>query len=101
MRKESNSSKAAIWKRLADDLSKSTRERRAVNLNRITRHTKANEIVVVPGKVLGTGELAHSLTIAAFAFSETAKKQIEAAKGKAITIQELLKQKPKDIKIIG
>jgi len=72
-------------------------------LSRLNRFTKENETVVVPGKVLGAGSMGHSLVIAALSFSDTAKQQIENAKGKCISIAELLKQNPKgkDIKIIG
>jgi large subunit ribosomal protein L18e len=53
--------------------------------------------------VLGAGTLDHSLVIAAFAFSANAKQQIEKAKGKCMTIQELAKQNPKakDVRILG
>ena len=103
MRKESTSSKAALWDRVADDLEKSTRQRRVVNISRIARHTKPNEIVVIPGKVLGSGSLPHSVVVAALSFSEGAKELIEQSKGKAITIEQLLKQKPKakDLRVMG
>jgi large subunit ribosomal protein L18e len=103
LRKESSTQKAKIWKRIADDLEKSTRKRRIVNISRLNRATKENETVIVPGKVLGSGALSHSLTIAAFSFSESAKKLVEQAKGKCITINELLKTNPKgkDVRILG
>jgi len=103
LRKESNSQQAGIWKRIANDLEKSTRQRRVVNISRLNRSTKANETVIVPGKVLGSGLLNHGLTIAAFSFSQSAKKTVEESKGKCISIQELLKQNPKgkDVRIIG
>jgi large subunit ribosomal protein L18e len=103
LRKEGSTQKAGIWSRVAEDLSQPTRKRRVVNLSRLSRFTKANETVVVPGKVLGSGMLEHSLVIAAFAFSEGARERIEQAKGKCITIQELIKQNPKgkDVRIIG
>lgn len=103
LKSESYKQKAAIWRRVALDLEKPTRSRRVVNLSRLNRFTKENEIVIVPGKVLGAGALNHGLTIAAFAFSQSAKEQIEGANGKCITIQELVKQNPsgKNIKIIG
>ncbi|MBI4918583.1 50S ribosomal protein L18e [archaeon] len=102
LKKESNSSKADIWKRVASDLERSTRDRRVVNLSRINRYTKANETIVVPGKVLGSGELNHGVTVAALSFSESAKNLI-AQKGKCLTIQELLKSNPKgkDVRVIG
>lgn len=102
LRKEASTAKAALWKRIADDLQRATRMRRVVNISRIARNTKENEVIVVPGKVLGSGELSHKVTVAALSFSESAKKQIDS-KGKAISIAELLKQKikPQDVKIIG
>ncbi|OYT32556.1 50S ribosomal protein L18e [Candidatus Woesearchaeota archaeon] len=103
LRRESTLQKAKLWKRIADDLEKPRRQRRIVNISKIARNTKPNETIIIPGKVLGSGKLQHSLTIAALEFSEKAKKLIEQSKGKAITIQELLKQKTKtsQIKIIG
>jgi len=103
LRKESSVSKTALWSRIADDLEKPTRQRRVVNLSRLSRSTKANEVVIVPGKVLGSGVLVHNVTIAALSFSGGARERIESVKGKALTISELLKQKPdvKQIRIIG
>ena len=103
LKKQSHTEKAPLWTRVAKELARPTRQRRAVNLSRINRYTKANEIVIVPGKVLGSGTLAHSLTVAAHSFSGSAKTAIEQAKGKAITITELMKQQPKGqkVRIIG
>ena len=52
-----------LFKRIATDLEKPSRQRRIVNLTRINRFTKENEFIIVPGKVLGSGDLDHSLTI--------------------------------------
>lgn len=103
MRKESTISNAALWDRVADDLEKPTRQRRVVNISRIALHAKPNETVVVPGKVLGSGALPHGVVVAALSFSSGAKNRIEEAKGKALTIEQLLKQKPKakDLKLLG
>ena len=58
---------------------------------------------MVPGKVLGSGALQHSVVVAALSFSTGAKERIEQAKGKALTIEQLLQQKPKakDLKLLG
>ena len=103
LRKESTSSKTQLWDRLADDLEKPTRQRRVVNVSRLARYTKPNEMVVVPGKVLGSGKIPHSIIVAALSFSAGAKERIEQAKGKVLTIDQLLKQKPKvqNLRIIG
>ena len=94
--------KVKVWKRLADDLEKPTRKRRVVNVSRINHNAKEGETVVVPGKVLGTGELKHKLTVAAFDFSDSAKNLIEK-NGKAITIKEMMKSNPKgsNVRVIG
>jgi large subunit ribosomal protein L18e len=103
LKRHSYSQDAKIWRRIASDLERSSRQRRVVNLSRLNRFTKENETVVVPGKVLGSGSMDHSIVIAAFAFSNNAKEQIEKAKGKCMSIDELAKQNPKgkDVRIIG
>jgi len=92
-----------LWKRIAVDLERPTRNRRAVNLSRINRNTKENEIIVVPGKVLGSGVLNHKLKISAFQFSEQAKDKIEKSGAEIVSLLELSKEKPngKKIRIIG
>lgn len=102
LRKKANEHKAAIWKRLAEDLSKPSKYKRIVNLYKLNKHTKEGEIIVVPGKVLGVGELNHKLTVAAWAFSGSAFEKINKV-GKAMQINELIKESPKGkrIRIIG
>jgi large subunit ribosomal protein L18e len=69
----------------------------------LNKHTQKNETVVVPGKVLGAGEVNHQITVTAFSFSEKAKKKIKAAKGKCLSLSELIKKNPKgsNVRIIG
>jgi len=94
--------KIKIWKRIAEDLERSTRSRREVPLSRINRYTKNNDVVVVPGKVLSNGELNHKVTVGAFRYSQSASQKINKS-GKALSIGELSKLYPngKNIKIIG
>jgi large subunit ribosomal protein L18e len=58
--------------------------------------------VVVPGKLLASGNIDHAVTVAAFDISDTAKAKLEAVKAKYITIPELLEKNPKgsNVKII-
>ncbi|MCC7574611.1 50S ribosomal protein L18e [Candidatus Woesearchaeota archaeon] len=102
LKKLSIEKKVKIWKRLAEDLEKPTRSRRIVNIYKLNKYTKNDEFVVVPGKVLGTGDLAHSVSVAAYSFSDDAFKKI-SEKGKALTIKEVMKNNPegKNIRIIG
>lgn len=103
LRKKSRENKAAIWKDLAERLSKPKRRRIVVNVSRLNRYTESGDTVVVPGKVLGAGSINHPVKVAAFAFSEQARLKIVKAKGKCITIPELVESNPKGtgVKIIG
>ena len=103
LKKNSNEQSVNLWKRIANDLEKPTRQRRVVNLSSISRHTKEDEIIVVPGKVLGSGDLEHKVTISAFQFSGGAKEKLEKAGAKIVPLLELSKENPsgKGIRIIG
>ncbi len=103
LKRIANQNKAAIWDRVADELEKPRRRRRAVNISRINRYTSEGDIVVVPGKVLGAGVLDHSVTVAALGFTKTALDKISSVGGKAISIIELARSNPKgsNVKIIG
>jgi len=103
LKKKSIEEKVKIWKRIASDLEKPTRNRRIVNLSKIDKYTKNDEIIIVPGKVLGSGDLNKKLTIAAYAFSEQALDKIKSNDSKALHIEELMKNNPKGskVRIIG
>ncbi|MFX1237508.1 MAG: 50S ribosomal protein L18e [Promethearchaeota archaeon] len=93
--------KRRIWRTISKKLSNPRRERVEANLNRINRKTKKGQVVVVPGKVLGNGELTHKLTISCLDCSQSARKKIEQSGSKLLTIEELLEQNPtgKNVKI--
>lgn len=103
LRKAARENKANIWRAVAEYLSKSRRRRRAVNVSRINRYTKEGDEVVVPGKVLGAGLITHPVKVAALDFSDQARQKIIKAKGKCLSIPELIKLNPKgsNVKIIG
>jgi len=103
LKKRSGEQNANLWKRIAMDLEKPTRQRRVVNLSSLNLHTKENDIVVVAGKVLGAGNLEHKLTISAFQFSDGAKEKIEKVGAKIVPLLELSKENPsgKGIRIMG
>jgi len=97
--KNSSKEDSGFWRRIKKELERSRRNRREVNITRLEKSTKDKEVVIVPGKVLGDGDLKHDLTVAALQFSEKAKEKIK----NTLTINELLKNNPKgkDIRIIG
>jgi large subunit ribosomal protein L18e len=86
---------AAVWAAVAHDLERPTRHYPAVNLTKLARYTKQGDVVVVPGKVLGEGELSHSVTIAALGFSGSAAQKLAASKSQTLSIPELIKKDPK------
>jgi len=102
LRKRAQDSNAPIWRDVAAQLSSSKRRRVAVNLSRLNRHTRAKETVVVPGKVLGAGNLDHPVSVAAFSFSTQARLKISKARGKCLSIPELIEANPegKNVKIM-
>jgi large subunit ribosomal protein L18e len=99
LKKQSRERDAKIWLDVAENLAKPRSRRVSVNLSRINRHTQRRDIVVVPGKILGTGSLNHSLTIAAFDLSEKAEGKLKAAKAKFLSIPELVEKNPTGAKV--
>jgi large subunit ribosomal protein L18e len=95
--------KASIWRALEEELSGPRVNRREINVRRLAEVTKAGEVVVVPGKILGTGNLGHKLTVCPFSISETAAKKVIESGGKIMTFEDLIKKHPdgKGVRIIG
>jgi large subunit ribosomal protein L18e len=87
-----------LWKRIATDLERPTRIRRMVNIYKINLYAKDGDVILVPGKVCGDGELTKKVTVAAYQFSESARAKI-ARNGKAVSIQQLMKDNPKGQKV--
>ncbi len=91
-----------LWKKVAYELSRPRRQRTEVNLSKIEDYANNETTVLVPGKVLGSGAISKKVKIAAFSFSESAKKLIANAGGHVMSIEELHKSNPqgKDIMIL-
>ncbi|MGQ4874822.1 MAG: 50S ribosomal protein L18e [Promethearchaeota archaeon] len=87
--------KKRIWKKVSKKLAGPRKNRVEANLYRINKKTKEGDVIVVPGKVLGIGELDHKITIACLNCSASARKKIEASGSKLISISQLLEQNPK------
>ncbi|MHA2390794.1 MAG: 50S ribosomal protein L18e [Promethearchaeota archaeon] len=87
--------KIKIWRIISKKLSNSRKSRISPNLYRINKHTKENDVIVIPGKVLGMGELDHTLTIACLDCSKSARQKIESSGSNLISIEELLEKNPK------
>ncbi|MHA1372480.1 MAG: 50S ribosomal protein L18e [Promethearchaeota archaeon] len=94
--------KIRIWRTIAEQLRKPRRQRVEANLGHINRVTKPDDIIVVPGKVLGAGRLEKKVTIGALAWSKSAEKLISESGSTIMSLQELLEKYPSgsNIKII-
>jgi large subunit ribosomal protein L18e len=103
LRQKSEEKKSKLLARVADDLERPTRIRREVNLSRINRFTKEGEIIIVPGKVLGGGEIDHKITISAFKFSGSALDKLKKSGSNIVPLPEITNGKieVKKIRIIG
>lgn len=79
-----------VWLKVAALLARPRKKAIVVNLHKLNKYTNADDVVIVPGKVLSQGNLEHKLTIAALNFSESAARKLE--KTDAITIPELIER---------
>jgi len=94
LKTETRTNGAEIWRDIALRLEKSKQNWAEVNLSKLERNAAEDDVIVVPGKVLGSGSLSKKLTVAAYDFSESAKKKIAEAGGKHLTILEMVKEAP-------
>ncbi|MHA1794408.1 MAG: 50S ribosomal protein L18e [Promethearchaeota archaeon] len=86
--------KINIWKAVAESLKKARRVRVEANLGKINRFVRDGDVIVVPGKVLGTGLLEKKITIGALAWSEGAKGKVEASGSKLLDLEQMLESYP-------
>jgi large subunit ribosomal protein L18e len=92
-----------IWKSIEKKFKSSRSNRSEVNVSKLDNITKEGDIVIVPGKVLGSGIINHKIILSCFAISVTAMKKVIDCGGEVITINELVEQYPdgKGVRIIG
>jgi len=98
LKRKSIEKQSNFLKNIAEKLNKPRRQRIEVNLADIERHVKKNETIIIPGVVLGYGELTKPVTISAWKFSKPAKQKIENSKGKAMSIEEWLIKTREELK---
>ena len=103
LRGASKKNNAPIWEKLAELALKPTRAKRTLNLGQIDKFASDNDVIIVPGKVLGTGSLSHKITLCSFFISSTGAKKIVKSGGKILDISQVIKNHPtgKGVKIIG
>lgn len=80
---------------LAKHLEKSRRRKEAVNVGKIDKYAQPGEIVVVPGKVLGGGEMTKKTEVYAWVCSKSAREKIARAGGSCHSLDKVLELKQK------
>jgi len=92
--------KEQFWVSVANMIASPKRKSYSINIHKINKFTKANDKVLVPGKILSEGILDHAITIASFSLSQKAKEKLKNSK--IVSIEQLLKENPsgKGIKVI-
>lgn len=86
---------APIWRDIASRLEKPSRNWAQVNISKLEAHAREGENVVVPGKLLGAGDVARPVTVVAYNASASAKAKIAAAGGKVLSMKEGVEAFPK------
>jgi len=103
LRQASKKNNAPIWLRLAELAMKPSRARRVMNLGQLDKFANDNDVIVVPGKVLGTGNISHKITLCSFSISTSGAKKVVQSRGKVVDFAQLIKSYPtgNGVKIIG
>jgi len=87
--------KILVFKEIASILKSARRARPEANLAHLNRIVKDGDVVVVPGKVLGSGVLEHkNVTIGALAWSESVADKAKAAGAKLLSLPQIIEQYP-------
>jgi large subunit ribosomal protein L18e len=103
LKQASTKNNAPIWSKLAKFALKPNSARRTINLKKIDQLTKDNDVVVFPGKVLGTGKISHKITLCSFAISNSAASRIKDSGGQLVGFDDIIKKYPsgKGVSLLG
>lgn len=80
------------WRKVANVLAYPRRKRVAINLDRIDKESKEGDTILIPGKVLGEGNINKKIVVIALSFSEEAKKKLKEKKCETLKILEEMKK---------
>lgn len=83
------------WLQVARMLTMPRTKKIAINLDEIEKHSKEGDTIVVPGKILGQGDLSKRIRLVALAFSAQAEKKLKDKKSEIVTIAQEIKINPK------
>lgn len=103
LKKASAEHEAPIWRRVSEYALKPSVARRTINIQGIETRTSNGDVVVFPGKVLGTGSISHSISLFCFAISESAAIKIRKAGGRILNHTDVVSARPtgKEVVLLG
>ena len=103
LKQASKKHEAPIWSKLATLALKTSSSKRVVNLTKINNLTKDGDIIFVPGKILGTGNLSHKITLSSFSISVNAAKKVIQSGGNILKLNDMITKFPtgKGVTILG
>ena len=83
------------WLPIARIVSGPTRDYSDINLKEIELKADEGDTIIVPGKILGTGDISKKIRICALYFSENAREKLKKNKSEIATIIDEIKKNPK------
>ena len=103
LKEASRKNEAPIWKSIAKRLEGPSRNWPVVNVSKLEYNGKKNGKIVVPGKLMGSGNITKKITVSAYSFTKSAAEKIKGAGGKCLTYNDFIKSNPKgkDVVVIG
>lgn len=103
LEKAARENDAPIWRAVANRLAAPASHWPQVNLSRLEKYMKEGEVVLIPGKLLGSGQVTGKISVAAFKVSSKAREKVAAAGGKVLGLMELVKDNPRgsNVRIMG
>jgi large subunit ribosomal protein L18e len=103
LRTKSREGSVSLWKDIAWRLSRPSKTRVTVNVTDIAKVANGKETILIPGKLLGTGEITKPVKVAALTVSKQAREKVERAGGSVMSIRELIAANPEgsNVRIVG
>lgn len=95
--------KNASWVPIAKVLASSTKRYVSVNLSDIDSKTSAGDTVLIPGRVLSSGDITKKVRICSLGISSSAREKLKKTKSEYVSIAKEIQANPKaqGIKVIS
>lgn len=95
----SRNNSSDLWRDVAKRINGGRRRYASLNLGKIDRHSNEGDVLVVPGTILGAGNITKKMTLASLHISRKALEKVQAAGCTYKSISELSEENPKGTNI--